>query len=345
VNPLSPDCEERFVRLGALLHDIGHLPAGHTLEDELGLVGQHDGDERLDKIFQMNGFGTVGLGTLEELIDTHFAKYVPADLNGRISPTNIVRMLVRKLPKDKDGKYDEASDKYKEVYNVLASSADIRLDVCANMIGNTICADLLDYLFRDWYHVGKPRTFDDRILQYMEIRTTAKGQSKVSDEATRAASDRFVVSLGKSPKIRTDGISAILELLEWRYQLAETVLFHRTKLAAAAMLDRAMFELWEDEREDLIIDAVLQLSDEQLVDKSIELADKKVTEASSSARVRFEISKRNLVGIRNRELFAELKTWGVNEVGEDLRDRIQALYGATAKQATLRLSHLVRRRN
>ena len=32
--PLS-EPERRFVRLAALLHDIAHLPSGHTLEDEL----------------------------------------------------------------------------------------------------------------------------------------------------------------------------------------------------------------------------------------------------------------------------------------------------------------------
>ena len=32
--PLS-DFEKRFIRLGALLHDIGHIAAGHTVEDEL----------------------------------------------------------------------------------------------------------------------------------------------------------------------------------------------------------------------------------------------------------------------------------------------------------------------
>jgi HD superfamily phosphohydrolase len=47
---LSPT-EQRFVRLGALLHDIGHLAAGHTVEDELNLIPKHDGDERLDLIF------------------------------------------------------------------------------------------------------------------------------------------------------------------------------------------------------------------------------------------------------------------------------------------------------
>jgi len=42
--------EVAFVRLGALLHDIGHLPAGHTLEDELGLLPPHPGAERIELI-------------------------------------------------------------------------------------------------------------------------------------------------------------------------------------------------------------------------------------------------------------------------------------------------------
>ena len=51
--PPLTDEEQRFIRLGALLHDIGHLPAGHTLEDELGLIDKHDGDERLVASFDI----------------------------------------------------------------------------------------------------------------------------------------------------------------------------------------------------------------------------------------------------------------------------------------------------
>jgi HD superfamily phosphohydrolase len=40
----------RFIRLGALLHDVGHLPFGHTLEDELNHLRAHDGAVRLAKI-------------------------------------------------------------------------------------------------------------------------------------------------------------------------------------------------------------------------------------------------------------------------------------------------------
>ena len=34
-----------LARLGALIHDIGHIPFGHTLEDELGLLQRHDENE------------------------------------------------------------------------------------------------------------------------------------------------------------------------------------------------------------------------------------------------------------------------------------------------------------
>src|SRR4051812_21811410 len=42
------ETERSLVRLGALLHDIGHLAAGHTLEDELGVLQPHDADERMN---------------------------------------------------------------------------------------------------------------------------------------------------------------------------------------------------------------------------------------------------------------------------------------------------------
>jgi HD superfamily phosphohydrolase len=45
-----PDPIKMFARLGALLHDIGHVPFGHTLEDELEHIDKHDGPERINRI-------------------------------------------------------------------------------------------------------------------------------------------------------------------------------------------------------------------------------------------------------------------------------------------------------
>jgi HD superfamily phosphohydrolase len=44
------DPTARFIRLAALLHDVGHLPFGHTLEDELNHLRSHDGPDRLQRV-------------------------------------------------------------------------------------------------------------------------------------------------------------------------------------------------------------------------------------------------------------------------------------------------------
>lgn len=50
--------EERVVRLAALVHDATHLPFGHNIEDQTGLLPRHDVPERFERMF---GDGT-GLG-------------------------------------------------------------------------------------------------------------------------------------------------------------------------------------------------------------------------------------------------------------------------------------------
>jgi HD superfamily phosphohydrolase len=257
--------ERRFVRLGTLLHDIGHIAAGHTVEDELHLVSKHDGDKRLDLVLNGGRWRDRDNRTLAELIDNEYRQYLPAPfIKSGVAASTVVRLLIRKLP----GK--GSKDAYESAQSSLQDSGAIRLQICRDMIGNTICADLLDYIHRDWYHVGKPRPFDERLLQYMELRRDGDGNGSVEPRPT----DKFVISLGGRPKIRTDAVSNILDLLEWRYSLAETVLFHRTKLAAAAMLDRALYELWGGKaKEDEIVNFLLPLSDEGMLNRCRERAE------------------------------------------------------------------------
>src|SRR4051812_45566790 len=40
-----PADEEQLIRVSALLHDITHIPFGHTLEDERRVLPRHDKDE------------------------------------------------------------------------------------------------------------------------------------------------------------------------------------------------------------------------------------------------------------------------------------------------------------
>lgn len=317
--PLSSQ-EIRFVRLGTLLHDIGHIVAGHTVEDELELVSKHDGDQRLDSVLNGSVWSDRTGRTLAKLIDEQYDRLVPEDLrNHNVAASTIVRLLIRKPPKDKE------ADSYKVAQAHMEKSNNIRLEACRYMIGNTICADFLDYIHRDWYHVGKPRPFDDRLLQYMEVR---RGAQEAASKEPRA-SDKFVISLRERPKIRTDAVSHILDLLEWRYSLAETVLFHRTKLAAAAMLDRALYELWGDsDREDEIVNFLLPLSDEEMLRKCRDYIEelrkeKKLPKERSEA---LDVAFSLLLNLERREIFSHLSTRFAGDLPGDRVVSIKATY-------------------
>lgn len=315
--------EERFIRLGALLHDVGHIVAGHTIEDEMCLVCYHDSDERLDKFFIDNEKVWVDRESLslEELINREFFKYLPKGLaEAGITSTDIVRLLIRKLPKNTE-------DRFANKQKILAESSEIRLEICRDIIGNTICADLLDYLHRDWYHIGKMRTFDDRILQYMEI--CPKETSIDKQHPVPKNTDQFVVCLGKSPKIRTDAVSQILELLEWRYQLAESVLFHRAKLGAEAMLDRALYDLWGSDNKSAE-NILLGIGDDQLFSALRKIAEEKKKDS---------IASRLLNALEKRQLFTSLFTLSYYDLLPEEQRKIQSYYSPGQEPSTLPAAH------
>jgi HD superfamily phosphohydrolase len=215
--------ERQMTRLGALLHDVGHVAAGHTLEDELGVLAAHDADERLKMVLgasQWHGRSYRSLGELiDELYEAEAKAASPSD-----GPTlTAADIVLRLVSKDHDGE------------DVIPGS-EFRFGVCRDLIGNTICADLLDYLHRDWLHLGKPRYFDERLFEYLEIRSRHVPSAERFEH-------KLVINLKGGTRPRPDAVTAVIDLLESRYQLAEIVLFHRVKVAAAAMLERIVAEL------------------------------------------------------------------------------------------------------
>jgi len=220
--PLS-NVELSFVRLAALLHDVGHISAGHTLEDELGLLSHHDADARIEMVLDKTTWHERPYRPLRELIDELYGADAAAagqrDPSGELrSASQLLLLLISRDHKDAEASPDTA----------------LRIGVCRDIVGNTICADLLDYLHRDLLHLGKPRIFDPRLLEYIEIRTRL---------VVGRRHDRVVINLRGTPRPRPDAITAILDLLEARYQLAEIALFHRVKNSASGMLERAIAEL------------------------------------------------------------------------------------------------------
>src|SRR6266705_4987020 len=53
VSAISAD-DENVIRVAALLHDITHIPFGHTLEDERRVLPRHDKDEKRVDYFLRN---------------------------------------------------------------------------------------------------------------------------------------------------------------------------------------------------------------------------------------------------------------------------------------------------
>ena len=295
--------EERvFIRLGALLHDIGHLPAGHTLEDELKLLPRHDEMKRLLLVLDKPNWPGSEAPSLRSVIDKEYGRFL------KDTSLSASDLLLKIIAKDATPSPD--------------SCPNIRVDVCRDIVGNTICADLLDYLHRDWYHIGKPKYFEKRLFQYMEIREDADGRQK------------FVISLGKKPRIKTDAVSAILDLLESRYQLAESVLFHRSKCSAAAMLERSIQELRESKGGKRDQDNWIASLEEKL----LEYSDAGVlkTLLREAEQTRCEAAKIPLACLRNRRLYKDVYTTFHSEIS--ITKRLTDMYteGTDAPQFRLK---------
>jgi HD superfamily phosphohydrolase len=189
------------IGVGALLHDVTHIPFGHTLEDERRLFPRHDKGQRLREMLAGPlGHGLSALG-----------------LRGAVA-------------------------------EILGGEAGTLPVWARQIVSSTIDADLLDYLRRDSYFAGLAQRYDDRIFHSFTI---ADGQ--------------LALSLTKHGMERPDAHSEIVQLLRMRYFLTERVYYHHTKVAAGAMVSKAVEiaqRLGALKEEDL-----LHLGDTQLLER------------------------------------------------------------------------------
>lgn len=298
--------EIAFIRLGALLHDIGHLPAGHTFEDELGLFPKHDSLQRIEMVLDRATWSGFRRVPLRSLIDDFYAE--EAVEIGSSSATEVLLALIAS---------DYAEERGEKA---LSENPRLRLSAARDLIGNTICADLLDYLHRDLHHLGKHRQFETRLIDYMEIRRDEQRQES-----------RLVVYLRDGDELRHDAVSAVLSLLESRYELFEIALYHRTKLAATAMLERAVSEIADHRKGDwaeTLPEELLDLSDFEMLlhlhdaaEQSSKAARKKLT------KERLSSAAQNLVAVRQRRLHRKLYQRFLDQFAAPDARRIASRYG------------------
>jgi len=244
--------DENLIRISALLHDIMHIPFAHTLEDENGILPKGDKSDRIDKMIEILEEELDKLSTSRELFIQRF--YGVQDRILFQESVKNTKQLLKKvkqvlwtiaLPDDEiDEKVNEVSIKAKqegknskEIEKIEAEERK-RLEknrlgsenhYIADLIGNTISADLLSYVLSDADATGievKPGGWY-RLLDYLEISKDKRGRNRMVIRLTK-----------KKGEWRQDVFSAIINILNARYALTEQVIFHHAKCEASAMLGK-----------------------------------------------------------------------------------------------------------
>ncbi|MCA9711848.1 MAG: hypothetical protein KDK70_38785, partial [Myxococcales bacterium] len=193
-------------RLGALLHDICHLPYGHSIEDDMGLLDSHDKNQpRLERIWSQ----------------------FPADVQ-EVLNSDRLGDAVRHVIAPKLVEQDACKD--------LRSPYVVDNPFVGDLVGNTICADLVDYLSRDHAATGLPMALGRRFLSAFFI-TPSKGNHRYKK--------RMALSITRDGHERADIATELLKYLRYRYELTERVLTHHAKLRADAMVG-VLVSLWKD---------------------------------------------------------------------------------------------------
>jgi HD superfamily phosphohydrolase len=111
-------------------------------------------------------------------------------------------------------------------------------------VGNTICADLIDYLWRDYYFTGLPGRLGKRFLSYFFLTPTTDPDWP----------ERMALKIRKGTRIRADVVTEVFKYLRYRYELSERVIHHHAKVAADTMVAKAV-DLWIAAKDTRVVEA------------------------------------------------------------------------------------------
>ncbi len=212
-NELDKHIAEAIVlaRLGALLHDMCHVPYGHSVEDDIGILDPHDSNKQRFE-------------TLWEQFDETLMNLISDELKSALRPLILSKEESSVTQEIEDGPYAFVQD----------------------IVGNTICADLLDYLQRDHLYTGLPAKLGHRFIDGFYV----------TDSDHTHYPSHMVMRICRNGRERADVVSELFKYLRYRYELSERVLVHHAKLAADAMIGK-LLEMWSDA---ILIDQAFKLN-------------------------------------------------------------------------------------
>lgn len=178
----------QIARLYGLTHDLCHIPLGHTIEDELGLLVRHDMNRGR---FERFTSGSTELGLL-------------------LDESEVARAVRDLLSPERTAQHETLVDQ-----------------VVSGIVG----ADVLDYVDRDAWHCGLDHRVDSALLRQVSFHEHALSSVR-----------RVVVKEGGRYGLRVDKQYSVESLLAERYALFLKVYTHSAKVAADALLGKALYE-------------------------------------------------------------------------------------------------------
>ncbi|MFQ5976252.1 MAG: hypothetical protein ACE5J5_08060 [Candidatus Hydrothermarchaeales archaeon] len=302
------DQDTPLIRAAALLHDIMHIPYAHTLEDENGILEKGDKSKRINKMIDRIDKELKMLKESSELAPyTRFGFEDQSEFKNKISSAKdllksvkkvlwtiafpddpAIKEFIEKKEKGKELSEEEKLELQKEIEKIEKNRLDDDRFYIADIIGNTISADLLSYIFRDVECTGieiKPG-FSYRLFDYIELR-----QNEKTDRKTR-----LVIKLTKKGDWRHDILSAVVGILNVRYALTEAVIYHHAKCEASAMLGKIAY-LCNIEESDELYD----IGDEGFIN----LLEQKIGEMSENSKYKKKAdgAKRLLDSLKSRRFY------------------------------------------
>lgn len=259
---ISPDFgttnEEKFeaikkvVGYAALLHDLSHVPFGHTLEDEFNeFYVKHDGLEstrlyhlffnersNVAKIFDEEKPFVANLNNhdLRKLLFLAIKFRCVIDEKGYTSFKKLIADALERIENNKTLLDKREHENAKIMLNQLDEDYDrftsnnLFHPFMNDLVADTICADLLDYVMRDADGTGlEAMGYDSRIFDYFILaKDLVTGQL------------RLALKVYHNGKERLDLVTEVLRTMNNRYYLAERVYYHRSKAAASTILNKVL---------------------------------------------------------------------------------------------------------
>lgn len=236
---------ELLARLVALLHDAAHVPFGHVFEREAHVIKKDEWEDpwRADKVFDPKSD-----------LATRIKRFFVAHFSNHTDPQ------IRLSADAAETAADEVLRDVKEVLTTTkAAVIDLKYPFVYDLVSNTICADLIDYVQRDMYFAGLTEGLAKRFLQYIAVMPVdvSRTEDRVAMKPARQADEQTdALPSVDMPVTRTcrivlvtyrynrNGVASekqnllteAIDLVRRRRVVAEKLYFHKTKLMVTSML-------------------------------------------------------------------------------------------------------------